>query len=89
MAPRLFGGEVDGGEFAAVIDFDVEGEPLAFDQSLHTCALHGADVDERIGLAIVARDKAEALGLVEEFYRARGALAGQLAAATRAMPAIS
>ena len=42
-------------------------------------ALDSRDVNERIGLAVIALDEAEALHRVEELDRAAGLLAGQLA----------
>src|SRR3546814_11500613 len=61
------------GEFAAVVDFDVERDAVALVEARHAGALHRADVDESVGLSVVARDEAEALCRVEEFDGARGA----------------
>src|SRR3546814_12126521 len=68
-------------ELAAVVDFDVESDAVAFFEAHHAGALDRADVDKGIGLSVVARDKAKALRRVEEFDRARGAFTGQLAPA--------
>src|SRR3546814_6262572 len=76
--------DVHRGELAAVVDFDVESDAVALFEARHAGALHRADVDEGVGLSVVARDEAEALRRVEEFDRARGAFAGQLAPAARA-----
>ncbi|SBV34963.1 conserved protein of unknown function [uncultured Sphingopyxis sp.] len=76
--------EVHRGELAAVVDFDVESDAVAFVEARHAGALHRADVDEGVGLSVVARDEAEALRRVEEFDGARGPLTGQLAPAARA-----
>ena len=63
-------------ELAAVVDFDVEGDAVALVEARHAGALHRADVDEGVGLSVVARDEAEALRRVEEFDGARLALPG-------------
>src|SRR5690606_30199561 len=55
-----------------------------FVEARHAGALHRADMDEGVGLSVVARDEAEALRRVEEFDRARGAFAGQLTPAAGA-----
>src|SRR3989344_698969 len=70
--------DVHRGELAAIVDFDVESDAVAFLEAGHASPLHRADVDEGIGLSVVTRDKAEAFGGVEELHRARGAFAGQL-----------
>ncbi|MDR6144780.1 hypothetical protein QE363_000573 [Sphingomonas sp. SORGH_AS870] len=65
--------------FAATIDFDLELQTVAFVQRTHAGALDGRDVNERVGLAVVALNEAEALHCVEELDRAGRLLAGQLA----------
>ncbi|KFG90658.1 hypothetical protein BV98_001862 [Sphingobium herbicidovorans NBRC 16415] len=70
--------EVDGGVFAATIYFQFEVQAVAFVEGGHACAFHGADVDERVGLTVVALDEAEALHGVEELDSAAGAFTGQL-----------
>src|ERR1044071_6327741 len=85
--PRFFGfsgwlldrDQVDRGGLAAPVDLELEFDPVALVQRDHAGALDRGDVDERVRLAVVAGDKAEALGCVEELDRARGLLAGQLA----------
>src|SRR5690606_10198391 len=81
--------EVHRRELAAVVDFDVERDAVAFVEAGHAGALHGADVDVAVGLSVVARDEAEALRRVEEFDGARGPLTGQLAPAARAARAVA
>src|SRR5690606_14908033 len=61
------------------VDLEVEFESIAFVDSRKARALHRADVDERVFLAIVAGDEAEALHRIEELDRSRRLLAGQLA----------
>src|ERR671912_345981 len=65
--------------FAAAIDLDLELQSVALVQRGHPGALDGRDVDERIGLPVIALDEAEAFHRVEELDRAAGFLAGQLA----------
>ena len=72
--------EIDGGVFSAIIDLDIEIDPVTFVERMDASALDGADMDEAIGSAIVTLDEAEALRAVEEFDLTRGALSGQLAA---------
>jgi len=63
---------------ASSIDFEVEFKLVAFVQFTHARAFDRADVNERIGLPIITRDKAEALHRVEELDRAGGLFAGEL-----------
>src|SRR3546814_7953956 len=80
---RLFGGglEVYGGEFAAIVHFNVEGKAVALFETGEAGALDRGDVDKGVRLSVIAGDESEALGHVEEFDRARRAFAGQLAPA--------
>src|SRR3546814_5180207 len=71
--------KVDGRIFAAAVDFEFEVEAVAFIQGAHAGAFDGADVHERVGLAVVALDEAKALHGVEELDRDAGAFAGELA----------
>ncbi|MDR6114031.1 hypothetical protein QE360_001000 [Sphingomonas sp. SORGH_AS789] len=64
---------------AATIDFDLELQTVALVQRTHAGALDGRNVNERVGLAVVALNEAEALHRVEELDRASRLLAGQLA----------
>src|SRR3954468_7190847 len=64
---------------AAPVDLELELDPVALVQRDHAGPLHRRDVDERVRLAVVAGDEAEALRRVEELDRARSLLAGQLA----------
>lgn len=82
MRPRRgasAGNEIDCRILPAPIDFDIELDPVTFVQALQARTLDRADMDESIGLTIVARDKAEALHRVEELDRSRRLLASQLA----------
>lgn len=64
---------------ASSIDFKVEFKLVALVQLTQTRTLNRADVHECVRLAIVTRDKAEALHRVEELDRAGSALTRQLA----------
>jgi hypothetical protein len=64
---------------AATINFDFEFEPVAFVKAGHAGALDSRDVDESIGLPVIALNEAEALHRVEELYRAAAFFAGQRA----------
>jgi hypothetical protein len=70
--------QIDGGMFAAAIHFEFEIEPVAFVERCHPGALDRRDMDERIGLSVIALDEAEAFHRVEELDRAAGLFAGQL-----------
>src|SRR3954470_15252507 len=71
--------QVDRRGLAAPVDLELELDPVALVEGDHTGPLHRRDMDEGIGLAVVAGDKAEALVRIEELDRARSLLAGQLA----------
>ncbi len=71
--------EIDGGIFAAPIDFEFELKAIAFVQCRHSGAFDGADVHEGIGLAVIALNEAEALHCVKELDRAGRLFPGQLA----------
>src|SRR5262245_35978203 len=71
--------QVDRRVLASSIDLDIEFQPVAFVEAAQPRTLDGADVDEGVGLPVVAGDEAEALHRVEELDRAAGLLAGQLA----------
>src|SRR5215213_3588206 len=64
---------------AATVDLELELDPVALVEADHAGPFHGRNVDEGVGLAVVAADEAEALHRVEEFDRALSLLAGQLA----------
>ncbi len=74
--------KVDGSIFAALIDLDIEIEPVALIEIAHARTLDSADVHECIRLAVIALDEAEALHRVEELDRAARALTGELTART-------
>src|SRR3954468_21756697 len=69
---------------AAPVDLELELDPVALVERDHAGPLHRGDVNESVGLAVVAGDEAEALGRVEELDRSRGLFAGQLALRTAA-----
>lgn len=64
---------------ASSIDLKVEFKLVAFVQFTKTRPFNRADVHERVRLAIVTRDEAEALHRVEELDRTRSAFTRQLA----------
>ncbi len=70
--------QVDRRVLASSINFDVKFKPIALIEFAHTCTLNSADVNESIGLSIIARDEAKALHRVEELDRAGRLFASQL-----------
>ncbi|CDO34685.1 hypothetical protein SPHV1_180025 [Novosphingobium sp. KN65.2] len=70
--------QIYGRRLAAPIDLDLEFKLIAFGEPMQTGAFDGADVYERVGLAIIAHNKAKALGAVEELDRAGSLLASRL-----------
>src|SRR6185295_6915758 len=76
--------QIDRGGLAAPVDLELELDPVALVEGDHAGPLHRRDVDEGVGLSVVAGYEAEALGGVEELDRARGLFAGQLALRTAA-----
>jgi hypothetical protein len=64
---------------AATVDFDFEFKPVAFVEARHARTLNGGNVDECIGLSIIALNEAKAFHRVEELDRAAGFFAGQFA----------
>src|SRR5262245_6245937 len=68
--------QIHGRGLAAPVDLELELQPVALVERDHSGALDRRDVDERVGLTVIARDEAEALGRVEELDRAAGLLAG-------------
>src|SRR6185503_9123123 len=70
--------QVDSRGLAAPVDLELELEPVALVEAGHSGPLDRGDMDERVGLAVVAADEAEALHRVEELDRAGSLLAGQL-----------
>ncbi len=81
--------KVDRRIFAALIDLDIEIEPVAFVEVAHARTFDRADVHKRIGLAVIALDEAEAFHRVEELDRAARALAGKLTARTTVPAALA
>ncbi len=74
----LNGHKVDRRVLPSSVDFELELELVALVELAEAGPLDRADMDERIGLAIVARDEAEALHRIEELHRAGGLLASAL-----------
>jgi hypothetical protein len=70
--------KVHGGIFAATVNLKLEVEPVAFVERRHAGTLDSTDVHERVRLAIVTLNEAEALHRVEELDRAAGLLAREL-----------
>jgi hypothetical protein len=70
--------QIDGGIFAATVNFELEVQTIAFVQSAETGAFNGADVHKGIGLTIIALNEAKALHRVEKLHRTTGAFAGKL-----------
>ena len=69
--------QVDRRILASSIDFDVELDPVTLVEFAHPRTLDRTDVHERVGLAVVAGNEAEALHRVEELDRAGRLFAGQ------------
>src|SRR5215212_12277845 len=69
LALRL---QVHRGIFAAAIDLELELEPVALVERRHARALDRRDVHERVRLAVIALDEAEAFHRVEELDRSAG-----------------
>ena len=63
---------------AAGIDLIFEFEPVALVERRDARALNRRNVNERIGLAVIALDEAEAFHRIEELDGPAGFLAGQL-----------
>src|SRR3546814_15487481 len=78
---------------AAPVDLQLEAEALTLVQALQPGPLDSRDMDECIGLAVIALNEAETLHRVEELHRALDALASGLAlmapATTRRAAAIT
>jgi hypothetical protein len=70
--------EVNRCKLAAPVNFNVKRDAVAFIEASHTRAFHRRDMDERVGLPVIALNKAEALHRVEEFDRASRLFACQL-----------
>lgn len=81
--------KVDGGIFAALIDFDVKIEAVAFIEVTHAGAFDGADMHECVRLAVIALDETEALHRVEELDSTARAFTGELAARAAVSTAIT
>jgi len=70
--------QVDRRIFASSIDLNIKLQRVAFVQFPHPRTFNSTDVHKSVRLAIITRDKAEALHCVEEFHRASSLVAGQL-----------
>src|SRR5690606_4009435 len=75
----LNGHKVDRRELSSSVDLEIELEAVAFVDPGQARTLDRADMDERVFLAVVARDEAEALHRVEELHLARARAADQRA----------
>src|SRR5947208_16187967 len=64
--------------FATAVDLELEFEPVALVEGRNASPLNGRNVDERVGLAVIALNETEALHRVEELDRSARFLAGQL-----------
>src|SRR4051812_3177922 len=71
--------QIDRRGLAAAVDLELELDPVALVEGHQAGPLDRGNVDEGVGLAVVAGDEAESLGRVEELDRARSLFAGQLA----------
>jgi hypothetical protein len=73
-------GEIDRREFTAIVNFNVECQPVTFVERMDAGPFNCADVNEAVGSAIITLDKAETLRRIEEFDFSVGALTGQFPA---------
>jgi hypothetical protein len=64
---------------AAPIDFELERKAIAFVERRKSGTFDGRNVNECVGLAVIALDEAEAFHRIEELDGALGLFAGQLA----------
>src|SRR3569623_3502292 len=64
---------------AATVDFEFERQAVAFIERREACTLHGGNVNEGVGLSVIALDEAKALHRIEELDRSLRLFAGQLA----------
>ena len=55
-----------------VVALEVKADLLAFDDFAHSGAFNGRDVNERVSVAVVRLDEAEALGRIKPFNCASG-----------------
>jgi len=55
-----------------VVALQFEADLLAFDELAHSGAFNGRDVNERVSVAVVRLDEAEALGRIKPFNCASG-----------------
>lgn len=75
----LYGSQVDRRVLPAPVDLEIEFVTIALVDSRQARALDRADMDEGIGLAVIANDEAESLHRIEELDRSGRLLSGQLA----------
>jgi len=71
--------QIDGGVLAATIDFEFEFETIAFVEARHAGAFDRRDVDECIGLPVIALNETKAFHRVEELDRSARLFTGQRA----------
>jgi hypothetical protein len=62
----------------APVDFQLERKAVAFVESRKSGTFDGRNVNECVGLAVIALNEAETLHRIKEFYRALGLFARQL-----------
>lgn len=80
MFEQLFRDQIHRSGLTALIHFQFKLQLVAFFQPAHARAFYGRDMDESIGLAVIALDEAKALGTIEEFYSASSLFTGQFSA---------
>lgn len=71
--------QVDGGIFAAAVNFNLKFQTIPFLQTRKASAFNRTDVNKCIRLAIITLDETETLHCIEELHRSAGAFAGKLA----------
>ena len=71
--------KVDRRVLASSIDLDIELQTVSFIETGHARTLNGADVDECVRLAVIARNETEALHRIEELDRTGRLFASKLA----------
>jgi hypothetical protein len=79
MSGLLAWNQIDRSELAALIDFDIEFEPVALVQATQARTLDCRNMNKCIGLAIIALDETKAFHGVEELDGASRLFTRQLA----------
>src|SRR5213592_2471220 len=62
--------EIDRRFLATLVGFDLVADALVLRERAHAGAFYGADMNKAVLPAVVRRDEAEALVIIEEFYGA-------------------